>query len=43
MINVIPNERTSLRGAGNAAISCNKEQIAALTLAMTDDLKTAKA
>ncbi|MFV0344817.1 MAG: hypothetical protein ACK5IQ_00980 [Bacteroidales bacterium] len=31
------NTRTSLRGAGDEAISCNKEQIASLTLAMTAD------
>ncbi|MFV0483287.1 MAG: hypothetical protein ACK5MG_04225 [Bacteroidales bacterium] len=31
-----PNtKKTSLRGVGDEAISCNKEQIATLTLAMT--------
>ncbi|MFV0345909.1 MAG: hypothetical protein ACK5IQ_06635 [Bacteroidales bacterium] len=37
MINGIPNKQTSLRGACDEAISCNKEQIASLTLAMTED------
>ncbi|MFV0346433.1 MAG: hypothetical protein ACK5IQ_09350 [Bacteroidales bacterium] len=31
------NKRTSLRGAGDEAISCNNGQIATLTLAMTAD------
>ncbi|MFV0345685.1 MAG: hypothetical protein ACK5IQ_05490 [Bacteroidales bacterium] len=30
------DKRSSLRGAGDEAISCNKEQIATLTLAMKD-------
>ncbi|MFV0345977.1 MAG: hypothetical protein ACK5IQ_06985 [Bacteroidales bacterium] len=30
---------TSLRGAGDEAISCNKGQIATLSLAMTDDVR----
>ncbi|MFV0344753.1 MAG: hypothetical protein ACK5IQ_00655 [Bacteroidales bacterium] len=37
MINGILNTRTSLRGAGDEAISYNKEQIASLSLAMKDD------
>ncbi|MFV0345476.1 MAG: hypothetical protein ACK5IQ_04420 [Bacteroidales bacterium] len=33
------NKQTSLRGAGDEAISYNKEQIATLPLAMTDDVR----
>ncbi|MFV0346903.1 MAG: hypothetical protein ACK5IQ_11750 [Bacteroidales bacterium] len=42
IINGIPNKRASLRGAGDEAISCNQEQIATLTLAMTDNYKQQK-
>ncbi|MFV0345052.1 MAG: hypothetical protein ACK5IQ_02205 [Bacteroidales bacterium] len=31
-----------MRGASDEAISCNNEQIASLTLAMTDDYKQQK-
>ncbi|MFV0346416.1 MAG: hypothetical protein ACK5IQ_09265 [Bacteroidales bacterium] len=37
MINGILNKRRSLRGASDEAIYCNKEQIATLRLAMTDN------